>query len=124
MSRTMRERVRALTPRHREVVRLVSLGCTLTQIATILDERVNALVNAAADERPRVLDDSNKKLASVLSEDQKQTFAALVEGGKLRFNFRQQDWPDVLDWFARQADLSLVMDTAPPGKFTYSDTKN
>ncbi len=37
MARTMKERVRDLTPRHREVVRLVSLGCTLTEIAAILD---------------------------------------------------------------------------------------
>ena len=37
MPRTMKERVRDLTPRHREVVRLVSLGCTFSEIAAILD---------------------------------------------------------------------------------------
>jgi type II secretory pathway component GspD/PulD (secretin) len=44
--------------------------------------------------------------------------------GKLRFNFRFQPWADVLDWFAYQADLSLVMDTPPPGTFNYSDTRS
>jgi type II secretory pathway component GspD/PulD (secretin) len=44
--------------------------------------------------------------------------------GKLRFNFRFQPWADVLDWFAYQADLSLVMDVAPPGTFNYSDTRS
>lgn len=42
---------------------------------------------------------------------------------QLRFNFRFQPWSEVLDWFARQADLSLVMDAPPPGTFNYSDTR-
>jgi len=33
----MKERVRDLTPRHREVVRLVSLGCSHPEVAAILD---------------------------------------------------------------------------------------
>ena len=33
----MKERVRELTPRHREIVRLVSLGCTLSEISAIQD---------------------------------------------------------------------------------------
>ena len=36
MARTMKDRVRDLTPRHREVVRLVSLGCSQLEIAAIL----------------------------------------------------------------------------------------
>ena len=44
---------------------------------------------------------------------------------KLRFQFRFQPWKDVLDWFAQQADLSLVIpETIPPGTFNYSDTKD
>lgn len=43
--------------------------------------------------------------------------------GKVGFAFRYQPWPDVLDHFAREADLSLVMDTAPTGTFNYVDTK-
>ena len=43
---------------------------------------------------------------------------------KLRFNFRDQNWIDVLDWFARQAGLSLVVNEPPTGTFTYSDTKS
>lgn len=43
---------------------------------------------------------------------------------KLQFTFREQKWIDVLDWFARQADLSLVVNELPPGNFTYSDTKS
>jgi len=42
---------------------------------------------------------------------------------RLRFQFRYQPWKDVLDWFAQQADLSLVMDAPPSGTFNYSDTR-
>ncbi len=41
MPRTMKDRVRELTPRHREIVRLVSLGCNLSEIAAILDLKPN-----------------------------------------------------------------------------------
>lgn len=44
--------------------------------------------------------------------------------GKIRFNFRFQPWGDVLDWFSQQADLSLVMDVAPPGTFNYTDSRS
>ena len=30
----------------------------------------------------------------------------------------------MLDWFARQADLSLVMDAPPPGTFNYRDNRD
>ena len=42
---------------------------------------------------------------------------------KLRFTFRFQRWIDVLEWFAQQADLSLVLDAPPPGTFNYTDTR-
>jgi len=37
MSQKMKDRVRDLTPRHREVVRLISLGCSVPEAAAILD---------------------------------------------------------------------------------------
>lgn len=40
---------------------------------------------------------------------------------KFTFNFRYQPWQDVLDWFAEQADLSLVLESPPPGTFNYHD---
>jgi type II secretory pathway component GspD/PulD (secretin) len=44
--------------------------------------------------------------------------------GKLTFSFRYQPWPDVLDWFAGQAGLSLLMESPPPGTFNYTDTRS
>jgi type II secretory pathway component GspD/PulD (secretin) len=43
--------------------------------------------------------------------------------GELVFNFRYQPWQDVLDWFATQADLSLVLESPPSGTFNYRDTR-
>lgn len=41
----MKERVRDLTPRHREVVRLLSLGCSVPEIAAVLDIAPNTVDN-------------------------------------------------------------------------------
>jgi type II secretory pathway component GspD/PulD (secretin) len=43
--------------------------------------------------------------------------------GLIQFSFRNQPWGEVLDWFAAQAGLSLMMDTPPPGVFNYTDPK-
>ncbi|MFZ5830951.1 MAG: hypothetical protein ACOY3P_12730, partial [Planctomycetota bacterium] len=42
---------------------------------------------------------------------------------RLRFNFQFAPWKDVLNWFARQADLSLVTEFYPQGTFNYVDDK-
>ncbi|TWT90591.1 Bacterial type II/III secretion system short domain protein [Pseudobythopirellula maris] len=43
--------------------------------------------------------------------------------GKITFNFHNQPWRDVLEWFAERADLSLILDSSPPGAFNYRDTR-
>lgn len=43
--------------------------------------------------------------------------------GKLSFSFRYQPWQDVLDWFAEQSDLSLVLEAPPSGTFNYTDNR-
>jgi type II secretory pathway component GspD/PulD (secretin) len=49
--------------------------------------------------------------------------AAQPKPEKLRFQFHFQPWKDVLEWFAEQADLSLIMDSAPQGTFNYNDRR-
>jgi type II secretory pathway component GspD/PulD (secretin) len=49
--------------------------------------------------------------------------AAPAKPPMLRFQFRFQPWKDVLQWFAQQADLSLVMDSTPQGTFNFSDNR-
>src|SRR5205085_8392600 len=42
---------------------------------------------------------------------------------RLRINFNYAPWKDVLEWLSKQADLSLVGDTMPPGTCNYKDTR-
>ena len=53
-----------------------------------------------------------------------QTPPSFSADGKLTFNFRYQPWREVLDWFAEGADLSLVLESPPPGTFNYQDTRS
>ena len=46
------------------------------------------------------------------------------ENARLTFSFRYQPWQEVLDWFAEQAGLSLLMESPPPGTFNYTDTRS
>jgi len=93
------------------------------KIAELLKKRAEALQSAEGDAAAKVVTDSNTELAAVLNDEQKAAFANLKPIPKLRFNFRYQRWADVLQWFAEQADLSLVMDAPPPATFNYTDNK-
>jgi type II secretory pathway component GspD/PulD (secretin) len=50
--------------------------------------------------------------------------AAVTSDGRITFSFRYQPWQQVLDWFAEQNGLSLLMDSPPPGTFNYTDTRS
>jgi type II secretory pathway component GspD/PulD (secretin) len=95
------------------------------QMRQLLEQRQAALT-AATDEagRAAAVQQSDAAFRSLLTEDQQRLFVALFSEKQLRFNFRAQKWPEVLDWVAREADLSLVMETPPPGVFSYSDSKD
>lgn len=40
---------------------------------------------------------------------------------KLKFQFTYAPWKEVINWFAEQADFSLVAETFPQGTFNYTD---
>jgi type II secretory pathway component GspD/PulD (secretin) len=42
---------------------------------------------------------------------------------RLTMNFQYTPWKQVLEWLAEEADLSLVMETTPPGTLNYSDNR-
>ncbi len=91
------------------------------RVAALLTERTTAADAAKQAEKAKVLEESDQKLAGVLNEQQLADFKKPEP--RLRFQFRFERWEDVLNWFAQQADLSLVLDAPPPGTFNYSDTK-
>jgi len=103
------------------------LGLTQEQksrVAALMAERTAKLATATPAQRASVLRGSDARLASVLTSAQRAEWAKLHIEPKLRFNFRFQKWIDVLEWFAEQADLSLVLDAPPPGTFSYTDTRD
>jgi len=93
------------------------------EIATLIDKRLQDLVATSPEGRGKVLAMSDQSIAAVLTDEQKLAFKGMLESGKLQFNFRGAKWSSVLNWFAKQAGLSLVIDSEPPGVFSYSDTK-
>ncbi|MFM7117758.1 MAG: hypothetical protein ACKO0N_14075, partial [Planctomycetota bacterium] len=93
-----------------------------TQIATLVADQAAKSAAATDAERPAIIADYAAKLKALLTPEQVAKLADLPELRKLQFNFGSQNWEDVLRWFAKQADLSLVMSSAPEGSFNYTDT--
>ena len=93
------------------------------EIATLIDKRFQDLVATSPEGRGEVVAKSDESIAAVLTDEQKLAFKAMLESGKLQFNFQGAKWSSVLNWFAKQAGLSLVIDSEPTGVFSYSDTK-
>ena len=53
----------------------------------------------------------------------REDFPQIDSDGKLSFSFRYQPWQDVLDWFAEQNELSLLLESPPSGTFNYTDPR-
>ncbi len=92
-------------------------------VASLLAKRATTLAATAEADRPAVLEAAEKELATVLTEPQLAEFVTLKPEPLLKFCFRYQRWDEVLQWFAEEADLSLVMDVPPPGTFNYTDSR-
>ncbi|MBX9790745.1 MAG: hypothetical protein K2Y37_17650 [Pirellulales bacterium] len=95
------------------------------KVTQLLSERGAALAQAAAVDKPGIVASVEAELAAVLTDEQRARLATLepADTRRLRFSFRFQPWADVLNWFAEQADLSLVLDAPPPGTFNYTDNR-
>ena len=93
------------------------------QVSTLMNERVDAIAKAKTADREKVKSEYQRKLADVLDADQLKKALHPKPIPKLLFDFRFQKWEDVLDWYATESDLSLVMSAPPPGTFNFSDTK-
>ena len=93
------------------------------QVAAILAERAELLAKTPEAQRPGVVAQIEQKLAGVLTDEQRAQWLQVPPEPLLRFNFRYQKWIDVLEWLAKQAELSLVLDHPPEGTFNYVDTR-
>lgn len=64
------------------------------------------------------------EIAGVKPDPRAEASVTSDKDKRLRFNFRYAPWKDVLEWFAQQADFSLVMDAPPHGTFNYTDSRS
>jgi type II secretory pathway component GspD/PulD (secretin) len=85
------------------------------------DEQGGPGGTAVTDEQPTVNDGNNDGKKEGLTPNASE--GAQGEGGepKLQFNFRYAPWDEVLEWFAKEAGLSVVLDNKPTGTFNYID---
>lgn len=111
---------------HPEVAERLSLDdaqrATLQQLLQARAEASAAAPDATA--KAKVMAESELRILAVLTDEQRKKFMEAPAQAKLMFQFRELKWDEVLNWFARQQDLTLVMDRTPPGTFTYSDARS
>lgn len=93
------------------------------KIQTLLQQRLELQSQATPEKRADV-SAIDKQIQETLTPEQWKAFQDAPPEQKLRFQFREQSWGDVLQWFARQDNLTLVMDRVPAGTFTYSDNRS
>ncbi|MFN5470359.1 MAG: secretin N-terminal domain-containing protein [Pirellulaceae bacterium] len=109
---------------HPEIAQQLSLtDDQRAQIQSLLQQRNDAILAAAEADRKAVTAQWDEKVSAVLNADQLKQWKSPPSGEKLRFQFSDMKWADVLQWFSRQEGLTLVMDRVPPGEFTYSDLR-
>ena len=111
---------------HPDVAERLSLDdAQRVSLQQLLQARADSLATAPdAATKTKVTTESEQKILAVLTDEQRKKFAEAPAQVKLMFQFREMKWNDVLNWFAGQQDLTLVMDRTPPGTFTYSDARS
>ncbi|TWU17145.1 Bacterial type II/III secretion system short domain protein [Novipirellula galeiformis] len=111
---------------HPEVAERLSLDdAQRAQIQNLLLKRAEGLAATQVDaEKKAVETDFRQQILALLTDQQRAQFTASAPTERLMFQFREMKWDDVLNWFAAQQDLTLVMDRTPAGTFTYSDSRS
>lgn len=110
---------------HKNLLRALAATVCLTLVCAIGPALLAAEPALDLPEKADVT--ATKPAATVAAESVPVTSdTANVSAGdrEFTFNFRYQPWQDVLDWFAEQADLSLVLESPPPGTFNYHDGRS
>ena len=110
---------------HPEVAEKLSLtDAQRAELQKIIQER-STRAAAATDNSTKktITSEFDQKALQLLTEEQRKMFQTLEPLKKLKFQFRDMKWDEVLAWFAQQQDLTLVMDRIPPGSFTYMDVR-
>ena len=97
-----------------------------TSVARIVraSEGEGAAANLKPDAAATPADGAGADAAAAKPENAVSSSAPAADAEvRLVFNFRFAPWKEVIDWFARKADLSFIGEPYPSGTFNYSDTK-
>lgn len=94
------------------------------KIQTLLQQRTSLQAAEQTAETQQKSQNVEQQIRDLLTPEQLGKFQTSTPNQSLRFQFRAQAWADVLNWFARQENLTLVMDREPPGTFTYTDDRD
>lgn len=109
---------------HPEVAKQLELSdAQSAKIVSLIAESTKAYAAAEPAKRVAVRADFDQKILAVLNESQKTKLAEIDKVQPLTFNFHKQSWTKVLQWFAEQSDLPLIMNQTPEGEFSYTDSK-
>lgn len=110
---------------HPEVAESLGLSdAQRAEVQQLLQQRAE-VVAAEPDDQAAEVAAVEEALRDVLTSEQLEQFKARGQDtGQLQFKFQQQPWPEVLQWFASQEGLTLVMNQVPPGTFTYNDNRS
>jgi len=111
-----------------EKLRCVILGCLIVGLAgpnAWAQENSTPATSetVAADESEMIGESPTANESPAADEPSANQTLATGDNARLNFNFRYQPWQDVLDWFADQAELSLLIESPPPGTFNYRDSR-
>ncbi|MDR0336381.1 MAG: hypothetical protein LBI18_04755, partial [Planctomycetaceae bacterium] len=110
---------------HPEVAaRLGLTDAQRAEVQRLLVLRSQELAKVPENQWIAVLEQNEQKLADVLTPAQKVLLPKVFSERTIRFHFKLQGWADVLQWFAEQVGLQLVMDAPPPGSFNYADQRD
>ncbi|MDR3199790.1 MAG: hypothetical protein LBU34_18135 [Planctomycetaceae bacterium] len=94
------------------------------EVQRLMVLRSQEIAKAPENQWNTVIEQSEQKLAEILTPAQKLLLPKVFSEKTIYFNFKLQGWADVLQWFAEQAGLQLVMDAPPPGSFNYADQRS
>ena len=93
----------------------------IAKVASLIVERSQKLKDSPSDQWDAIRVESEGKFEAVLTDEQKANWQKVLHEKSIVFIFKDQGWAEVLEWFAKQVGLQLIMDAPPPSTFTYAD---
>ena len=96
-------------------------GAQKERVNQIITERSTKLAEAPSDQWDAITLESEKALQAVLTPEQDERFKRGISQKTIVLRFKNEKWANVLEWFAAECGLQLIMSAPPQGTFTYNE---